>query len=191
MAGRKAIWDDFSIIFAYRLRGGKVKPKASKRISGILAAVIVFIFFQLAFAPSSSGALYNWPAAIGEGGSLTGGGITLSGIDMSASELSQNHGIFGDATLTMKNTAFTGWGLAASVAVFSSDAATHGLQWRGESTNFPGGPGTRTGATSNIRGILEEKTNPLATVGPAPNSAWLLASGILALFLLRRRKPTA
>ena len=168
-----------------------MRPQSGKRMSGIFAAVLVLVFSQLPFVPSSSGALCNWPAASGKGGSFKGSGMTLSGIGITVSGLSHNDGIFGDATLTKRNIADTGWSLAASVSDFSANTKTHILQWQVESTNFPGGSGTRTGATSNTGGGRKDKMTLVATFAPIPDAAWLFTYGVLALFVLRRRRLTA
>ena len=191
-----------------------MKPKAEKRILGVLAAVLVLIVSQLPFAPSSSGALSisdppgdDGPGrditqaywAIGGadyvfrlnllgpfsnnsyygfyfdtnsgGGSFSGSGLTLSGIDMVVSEFSQNDGNFrpGDN-------------------FFEPHITEYFLEWKVAPSNFPtSGLFTWYGATSNMTGHLKDITGPVVT--PIPNAAWLLGSGVVALLVLKRRRP--
>jgi hypothetical protein len=151
---------------------GKIKPKADKRILGILAAVLVLTFSQLPFAPLASGALSSWPAEGGEGGSFTGSDMTLPGIDMSVSELSQNNDPFPpDGSLSPHETKPFLESIAAPT-IFA-----------------PNGLGTWLGATSNMGGGLENHTSSAAA--PIPNAAWPFALGVVAIFTLKRRKSTA
>jgi hypothetical protein len=160
---------------------GKMKPKTDKRILGILAAVFVLIFSQLPIAPLASGAFCSWPGEGGEDGSFTGSDMTLPGIDMSVSELSQNNDPFpSDGSLSPHETeSFLEW----------KGAPTPFLESISAPTIFPpNGLGTWLGETSNMGGGLRVDTSPAA---PIHNSAWLLASGVLALIALKRRKPKA
>jgi hypothetical protein len=130
-----------------------MKPKAKKPILGGLAAVLVLVFFQLPFAPPSSGALYP------------------------VSELSQNDGTFPpDGSFSPHKTEnFPEWKVV-SKSFLESIAAP---------TKFsPSGLGTWWGATSNMGGSLKD-----ITATPIPNTAWLFASGVLSLFVLKRRRP--
>ncbi len=132
-----------------------MKPKAKKQILGVLAAVLVLVFFQLSFAPPSSGALYP------------------------LSELSQNDGTFtippDNSFLPNKNKYFPEWEVVSKSSLEPIAAPTK---------FSPSGLGKWGGVTSNMGGSLKD-----IMTAPIPNAVWLFASGVLALFVLKRRRP--
>ena len=103
-----------------------MKPKAKKQILGVLAAVLVLTFFQLPFAPPSSGALYPM------------------------SELSQNDGTFpippDDSFLPNKTKNFPEWEVVSKSWLEPIAAPTK---------YSPSGLATWWGATSNMGGSLK------------------------------------
>jgi hypothetical protein len=108
--------------------------------------------------------------------------MTLPGIDMSVSELSQNNDPFPpDGSLSPHETEpFLGWKVAPKLLLESIATPT---------IFAPNGLGTWLGATSNMGGGLENHTSPAAA--PIPNAAWPFGLGVVAIFTLKRRRPTA
>ena len=103
-----------------------MKPKAKKQILGVLAAVLVLVFFQLPFAPPSSGALYP------------------------VSELFQNDGTFpipsDDSFLPNKTKNFPEWEVVSKSFLEPVAAPTK---------YSPSGLATWWGAASNMGGSLK------------------------------------
>jgi hypothetical protein len=233
-----------------------MKPKAKKRIWVVLAAVLVLLFLQLPFAPSSSGAyLYDWdtlPSVMvldplhdslspyKSGQDITAawhafdGGYHYFRIDLASAPSRRNfadiYGIYidskaGGATdfnrytpgplppsaridfivsseyevcewdaelLMWKNTKFRE--LKEDPLFRHSENGGTTLEWKIKDNyqdhKYIGDPVTWWAAT------LEPGHSPTITfditsavVVPIPNAAWLLGSGVVALLVLKRRRP--
>jgi hypothetical protein len=171
-----------------------MKPKAKKQILGVLAAVLVLIFFQLPLAPSSSGALYSSYIATQSisdpTGNTDGDGLHITQAFW-ASDGTYSFFRLDPLGPFKDNSDYefyfdTGGNSPTSTAYFSNDTAAYILEWKVlASTNFPSGLGTWWGATSNMGGSLADITTPI------PVAVWLFTLGVLALVALKRRKPTA
>jgi hypothetical protein len=139
-------------------------------------------FFRLALSgPFSNnnhyGIYFDTDNDPGTGVSFTGSGLTLSGIDKFVSEFPQYEGNFSPdgSFLPNKTEIFRKWKVRSKSFMESMAAPTK---------FSPSGLGTWLGATSNMGGSLKS-----ITATRIPNTAWLFASGVLALIVLKRRRP--
>lgn len=164
---------------------------AKKKEFRVLTGILVLIFFQLTFAPYSSGALYDkdpaaqsiWNSAgdpDGEGRGMTQAFWTSAGtfyfLQIDLFEPVDNNRIYG---VYFDNGRYT----PTSATDFSSDKAAYILKWKTVvPKGFTGGPETRWGETSDVAENVQDIMEPI------PSLAWLLALGVIGLVALKRRK---
>lgn len=127
------------------------------------------------------------------GGTVNGGELVLNGIDLFASVMFSSGTGFGALSLSEWNgSAFVGTEpvqpfIFAFSSVIEDGTTVYQLEWQIAESNIGSDPFTWWAATSNS-GQLKDITAPV--VVPIPNVAWLLGSGIVALAVLKRRRPT-